>query len=60
MKDASSSVASGKRFAPKAANDNLGKKVTATLTFPSVITVVEVEVFASLLDRVGLAANDNG
>ena len=48
------------QFAPKAANDNLGKKVTATLTFPSVITVVEVEVFASLLDRIGMAANDNG
>jgi len=60
MRDASSSVASGKRIAPKAANDNLGKKVTATLMFPSVITVVEVEVFGSLLDRIGLAANDNG
>ena len=60
MRDASSSVASGKRVAPKAANDNTGKKVVVALKFPSFITVAEVEVFASLLDRIGLAANDNG
>lgn len=59
MRDASSSVASGKRITPKATNDNLGKKVTAALSFPPVITVVEVEVFASLLDHICLAANDN-
>lgn len=60
MRDTSSSVAPGNRITPKAANDNLGKKVTTALTFPPVITMVEVEVFASLLDRIGSAANDNG
>jgi hypothetical protein len=59
MKDASSSVASGARCTLKAANDNAGKKVSATFAFPPTITVVEVEVFASLLDGIGEAANDN-
>ena len=59
MRDTSSSVASGTRSTSKAANDNAGKRVSATFSFPPAITVVEVEIFASLLDGIGAAANDN-
>lgn len=59
MKDAGSLIASGKRNAPKAINGNMGKRVTSALSFPPGITMAEVEVFAALLDRIGVVANDN-